>query len=191
MQASDPVAIPYADALVTLAQEQGALAEVRDQVAALLEAFDQEPDGILVLESPRITAEEKEKIIESAFRGKLHDALTNTLGVVVKRGRGWSLRAVCEETVTRADVALGRVTAVAQTAAPLDDAGRDLVRTVVNKATGQDVILEEQVRPELLGGLRIRVGDQVVDATVRARLREMRRRLDTPRLSADVFDEKL
>jgi hypothetical protein len=35
------------------------------------------------------------------------------------------------------------------------------------------------------------VGDQVVDATLRARLREMRRRLDTPRLSADVFDEKL
>ena len=136
MLASDPVAIPYAAALVSLAEEQGALLEVRDQVAALLEAFAQEPDGLLVLESPKISAEQKQAIVESAFRGSMHDALTNTLAVVVKRGRGRSLRAVCEETVSRADEALGRVVALAQTATPLDDAGRDTVRKVVNTATG-------------------------------------------------------
>jgi F-type H+-transporting ATPase subunit delta len=189
--AADPVAVPYADALVELAQEQGALEEVREQTAALLEAFAQEPDGLVVLESPRVTEEAKAKIVEGAFRGKLHDTLTNTLGVVVKHGRGMSLRAVCEETVARADVALNRVTVLAQTAAPLDDTAREKIRGVVKTATGHTPMLEEKVRPELLGGLRIRVGDHVVDATVRARLREMRRRLDAPRLGADVFDDTL
>jgi len=187
--AADPVAIPYAEALVALAKEQGALEEVRDQVAALLEAFSSEPDGLVVLESPKVTTEAKLKVIESAFRGKLHDVLTNSIGVVIRHGRGMHLRAVCEESVKRSDDALGRVTALARSAAPLDEAGRAKVREVVNKATGLDVILEEQVRSELLGGLRIRVGDHVVDATLRARLREMRRRLDAPRISADVFDE--
>jgi F-type H+-transporting ATPase subunit delta len=189
--ASDPVAIPYADALVELAQEQDALDEVRDQMAALLEAFAQEPGGLVVLESPRVTEEAKAGVIERAFRGTLHDAVTNTLGVVVKHGRGMSLRSVCEETVARADAALNRVTVLAQTATPLEDAARDKLREVVKAATGHTPMLEEKVRPELLGGLRIRVGDQVVDATMRARLREMRRRLDAPRISADVFDDKL
>lgn len=190
MLASDPVAVPYAEALVELAQEQGVLEEVRDQVAALLGAFVTEPDGLVVLESPRVTDEAKAKVIESAFRGTLHDAVTNTLGVVVKRGRGMHLRAVCEETVARADAALDRVTVLAQTAVALDDAARDKIRGVVKTATGHTPMIEEKVRPELLGGLRIRVGDHVVDATMRARLREMRRRLDRPRLTADVFDDK-
>lgn len=191
MLASDPVAIPYAEALVELAQEQRIVDEVRDQMAALLAAFAEEPDGLTVLESPRIASESKLRVIEAAFRGTLHDVLTNTLGVVVKHGRGAHVRAVCEEAVARADVALNRVTVLAQTATPLDDAARDKLRGVVKTVTGHTPMLEERVRPELLGGLRIRVGDHVVDATMRARLREMRRRLDAPRISADVFDETL
>jgi F-type H+-transporting ATPase subunit delta len=188
--ASDPVAVPYAQALVELAQEQGLLEEVRDQVAALLDAFAREPDGLVVLESPRVTEDAKAQVVEKAFRGKLHDVVTNTLGVVVKRGRGMHLRAVCEETVARADAALDRVTVLAQTAEPLDDAAREKIRGVVKSVTGHTPMLDEKVRPELLGGLRIRVGDHVVDATMRARLREMRRRLDRPRLTADVFDDQ-
>jgi F-type H+-transporting ATPase subunit delta len=189
MQATDPVAVPYAEALVALAAERRGLAEIRDQVAALLDAFQREPVGLRVLESPRVGEEQKLRVIEQALRGRLEPALVDFLAVVVHRGRALHLRAICEEAVRQADVALGRVAAVMQVARPVEAAEQQAVAAALAKATGKDVVLEVQVREALVGGARIRLGDQVVDATVRTRLREMRRRLDGVRLTAAVFDD--
>jgi len=188
MQATDPVAIPYAEALVGLGQDRDALLALRDQVATLLAAFDAEPDALLVLESPRVAVEAKLGVIERSLRGRLDDVLCDFLCVVIKHNRSIHLRNILEEAVRAADVGLGRLGAQLQSAKDVPADELAAIEKALEKLTGHDVIMDVRVRPELIGGTRIRMGDQVVDATVRTRLREMRRRLDAVRLTGDVFE---
>jgi F-type H+-transporting ATPase subunit delta len=187
MQGTDPVAFPYADALVEAAKAAGVLAEVRDQVGALLEAFVAAPEGLRVVESPRVPDEAKRKVLERTLRGRVHDVLVNLLLIVVRNGRALHVRGICEEAVRQAETALGRVTATVHVHAPLDAAAERRVREGLAKATGLDVQLVVRVKPDLLGGIRIRVGDRVVDATMRARLQAQRARLLERRLPIEVF----
>ena len=188
MQATDPVAVPYAQALVELSAEGDRLPVLRDQVAGLLDALAREPVALRVIESPRVGEAAKLGVIE-ALRDTLDGALCDFLGVVVRRKRALHLHAILEESVRQADVALGRVSALLQVARPVEAAEQKAVAAALSKATGKDVVLDVQVREALIGGARIRLGDQVVDATVRTRLREMRRRLDAVRLTAAVFED--
>lgn len=188
MQATDPVAVPYAQALVEIAAEAKRLEALRDQVAALLDALAREPVALRVLESPRVGEAAKLGVIE-ALRDGLDGALCDFLAVVVRRGRALHLRAILDESVRQADVALGRVQALVQVARPVAAAERKAIAAALSEATGKDVVVDVQVREALIGGARIRLGDDVVDATVRTRLRAMRRRLDAVRLTAAVFEE--
>ena len=187
MQATDPVALPYADALVAAAQAAGALAEVREQLGALLEAFAAVPEGLRVIESPRVADEVKRKVIERTLRGRVHDTLVNLLLIVIRNGRSLNVRAIGDESIRRAEVAIGRIHATVQVATPIDAAAERRVREGLAAATGLDVQLVVRVKPDLLGGIRIRVGDRVVDATMRARLAAQRARLLERRLPIEVF----
>lgn len=188
MKSTDPVAVPYAEALVALGAEGQRLSALRDQVAALLDALAREPVALRVLESPRVRETAKLGVIDG-LRAALDETLCDFLAVVVRRGRALHARAILEEAVRQADVALGRVGALLQVARPVDAAEQQAVAAALSKAIGKDVALDVHVREALIGGARIRLGDQVVDATVRTRLREMRRRLDGVRLTAAVFDD--
>lgn len=189
MQATDPVAVPYAEACIAEAQRKGTLGDVRDQAATVLEALDASAEGLRVLESPRVGHAAKLKVLEGTLRGRCDDVLLHTLGVAVRRGRALHLRAILQEIVRQGDVALGRIAALAQVARPLAADAAQSVQRALAAATGKDVQLTVVERPELVGGIRIRVGDRVVDATLRARLDAMRRRLLDRRIPIEVFTD--
>ena len=128
-------------------------------------------------------------ILEGTLRSRCDDVLLHTLGVAVRRGRALHLRAILQEIVRQGDVALGRISALAQVARPLAAAAATAVQQALATATGKDVQLKVVERPELVGGIRIRVGDRVVDATLRARLDAMRRRLLERRIPIEVFTD--
>jgi F-type H+-transporting ATPase subunit delta len=79
----------------------------------------------------------------------------------------------------RVDVAEGRVVVTAVTAVPLTPDLRQKIQDKVRAQTGRDAEIEETVDPSIIGGLVLRVGDVVVDASLRTRLEEMRRSLES------------
>ena len=79
----------------------------------------------------------------------------------------------------RVDTAEGRVVVTAVTAIPLTPELREQIREKVRAQTGRDAEIEETVDPSIVGGLVLRVGDVVVDASLRTRLEEMRRSLES------------
>jgi F-type H+-transporting ATPase subunit delta len=99
--------------------------------------------------------------------------------VLVDRGRIGEIAEVVTAYGRRVDTAEGRVVVTAVTAVPLTPELREQIREKVRAQTGRDAELEETVDPSIIGGLVLRVGEVVVDASLRTRLEEMRRSLET------------
>lgn len=126
------------------------------------------------LASPRISQADKESLIDRVFQGKIHATLLNFLKVLCRRGRiGW-LRAIQVCANEMRDQQLGRVRAVVTTAFELTDSQRSLIRSQLGKMLGKEVILDQHVDQKLLGGVMIRVGDQVYDGSIVGKMSAMR-----------------
>lgn len=171
------VAGTYAEALYEAAEAQGAIDVVRDQLGELVAAMQETPDLVAVLASPEIETSAK-KAAALAIMDDAHPVSIGLVQVLLDRGRIGDLVVVVDAYDRRVDAAEGRVVVTAVTAVPLTAGLRESIRAKVRAQTGRDAELEEDVDPAIIGGLILRVGDVVVDASLRTRLEEMRRSLE-------------
>lgn len=171
------VAGTYAEALYEAAEAQGAIDVVRDQLGELVAAMQETPDLVAVLASPEIETSAK-KAAALEIMDDAHPVSIGLVQVLLDRGRIGDLVVVVEAYDRRVDAAEGRVVVTAVTAVPLTAELRESIRAKVRAQTGRDAELEEDVDPAIIGGLILRVGDVVVDASLRTRLEEMRRSLE-------------
>lgn len=171
------VAATYAEALFEAAEAQGAIDLVRSQLGEFVTAMADTPDLRAVLASPEVEASAKRAAVSEIMEGA-HPVTTGMVQVLLDRGRIGEVDAVVVAYGRRVDVAEGRVVVTAVTAVSLTPELREAIRAKVRTQTGRDVELDEAVDPSIIGGLVLRVGDVVVDASVRTRLDEMRRSLE-------------
>lgn len=169
----DPVARVYAQALLDLGRESNridALGQELEQIAAAVRG-----DATLrtFLESPALDRAAKKRALES-LRGTIDDLIVNFLCVLVDKGRIVSLGAVAEAYRDLADAAAGRVRVHAMTAVPLGDELRKRLVETLQQTLNHECVLETEVRPELVGGLVLQVGDKVYDGSVSRALRRVR-----------------
>jgi F-type H+-transporting ATPase subunit delta len=166
----------YAKALLGATEKLGQT----DQVLSELESFVQDvlakmPKFEAVLASTRIGHEEKITLLEQAVGKTMQPTLLTFLKVVARHGRLDCLRAILTAAHKQLNEMRGRVEVLVESAAPLDETLRNEVRQQLKKSLGREVIIRERVNPEILGGLVVRVGDTVFDASVAQQLRRLRR----------------
>ena len=130
------------------------------------------------LTSPEIETTAKRAAVADLMEGA-HPVSLGFVQVLLDRGRIAEIDDVIAAYGRRVDAAEGRVVVTAVTAVPLTPELREKIRDKVRAQTGRDAELEETVDPSIIGGLVLRVGDVVVDASLRTRLEEMRRSLET------------
>jgi F-type H+-transporting ATPase subunit delta len=126
-----------------------------------------------MIKTPRLTHEERLPILERAFGGRVSPTTMTFLKVVSKHGRLNCLRAIARAARKQINVARGRVEVHVETAYPLSNAVRDRIVGRLRELLHRDVTLSAKVNDELIGGLIVRVGDTVYDASVAASLRRM------------------
>jgi F-type H+-transporting ATPase subunit delta len=161
----------YARALLGAAAKSQAVDQVVEQLTAFVqEGLRKHATLAEVLSSPRITADEKVRVLERLLRGQVHDLLLNFLKVTAQRGRLSDLAEIQQAAVRLRDEQLGRVRVEVRSAEPLSDSQRELIKTQLSSKFGSQIELREQVDKQLLGGLVVRVGDTVYDASVVGRL---------------------
>ena len=170
------VAATYAEALYEAAADAGALDQVSQGIAGFAEAFAESPELRAALGNPQIDRSGKRAIVTALAEGA-HPQVSNALQLLVDRGRILELPAIAAAFQARVARAESRLDVEAVTAIPLPADLRERIIASIHEKTGQSVALTESVDPEIVGGLVLKVGEAVVDGSVRSRLDQLRREL--------------
>lgn len=125
----------------------------------------------LVLTSPAVAVGRKRAVVSKLCDAMgAHKLIRNFLYVVIDHGRIASLPEIAGAFEAAVDERLGRVRASVISASPLDGQSGETLRAELAQMTGKQVRCEFQVKPELIGGVRIRIGSTIYDGTVRGQL---------------------
>jgi len=164
----------YAKALVAALEKAGTTDGALEQFNSLIEdVWNRQPTLEDVMNSPRISFDEKERILDQAFQDQMDPTLLNFLKVVARHGRMDCLRTILRSANSLLNDMRGRKEVVVETAIQLDDSLRQQVTDHLQGVLNAEVILQERVNPALIGGLRVRVGDTLFDGTVANRLQSL------------------
>jgi len=184
----EPVSVTYARALIDLAAAER-LEPVMEAVRFLAKLIREDREFRAFLETPSIGAARKRAALDKVFRGKLDDLVLDFMELVVARSRQSLLGEIFATCETLYDAAVGRIKVEATTAVPLAAERRDSIAADLRKRLGKQIVLHNQVRPEILGGLILRYGDLVADDSVKASLTRIAGRLLARRPGSELVHE--
>ena len=167
----------YEEALLSTAVEQGIDEVVAEEFAELVRYLDEDPGFTVFLTSDSVDDDPRRVSLEKMFRGRMNDLLLNVLQVLNNRGRMNLVRSVQRCVELRMEAKHHQQEVVVETAIPLTDELKADIKQRIGEQIAKEVILIEELRPELIGGVVIRVGDVQVDGSVASGIRTMRRQL--------------
>ncbi len=171
------VAGRYAQALYDLAEAQGLVDQVEQELMAVNQVIADSREFQKVLYHPRITAQEKKNVLKSIFAGKVSPVTENFLFLLVDRHREAFLNDIVAQFSALADRARNIVQAEVTSAIELTKEEKKKLGEVLNKITGKKVQTAYSVDPALIGGVVVRIGDRVIDGSLRTRLATLREHL--------------
>ena len=168
-------AVRYAAALFDLADERHALDAVAADLRELREMLQHSGDLMLLLRSPVLSREAQGKAIAALAEAAGLSSLTRDfLGVVARNRRLFAVPEMIEAYLRQLAARRGEVTAQVTVAQPLDEARHAALTEQLRRAVGARVAVDIRVDPALLGGMIVRVGSRMVDASLSSRLQRLR-----------------
>jgi F-type H+-transporting ATPase subunit delta len=174
---TDALAQVYARSLFELAEEAGGrdkIVEVAEELAQTCELArgDQAFAGLLA--SPIIDRGKRAESLRRIFHGKITDLALRFLLVLNDRGRLGHLESIADAYDQLVHEEFGRVEVDVFTPSPLETAQVETLRQQVASALGKEPVLYSYTDQAMIGGLKLRIGDQLVDGSVSSRLRRLR-----------------
>jgi len=167
----------FAKALLEVARATGQLTAVEDDLFRFARTFEGSDDLRMALTDPQLPVERRIAVIEQLMGGKALDTSTGLVSMVVATGQAGDLPAIVDRFVELAASERDREVAEVRSAIPLDEGQIARLAEALGRATGKTIEVKVIVDPSVLGGLVARVGDTVIDGTVRRRLEEMKEQL--------------
>jgi len=175
MARRDTAARRYAEAAFQVARESDALDRWQADLAVLDETLAV-PELRALIEHPAVAFADKERVLRRAV-ADVGDEPLNLILLMIRRGRPGAIPAMrghFEELVRRRR---GIARAEIRSALPLDKEDRAELEGTLARLVGREVELTELVDPSLIGGISVRIGDRLYDASIRSRLERLRARL--------------
>lgn len=161
----------YAQALFDLAKDQNQVAAVEADLKSLKAALADSRDLQILLNSPSFDAEAKGKGLAAiADRAGFNATTKKFLGLLAANGRAGALASVITAFERLSAEARGAVSAQVTTAVPLSPAQAKGVQQALRQALGKDPEIETRVDPSILGGIKVRVGSRLFDASLKSKL---------------------
>jgi F-type H+-transporting ATPase subunit delta len=171
------IARNYAETLLELANQAKDLSGWGELIDQIANAIESDRRLRIFLESPRVSAQQKNQVIQKAFEGQLPRNFVRFLQALVSHRRQTMIPAIAHEYHDLVDQVEGRIHASVTVAREADPAERTAVAQQLSRAIGKEVVPHFHVNPAILGGLVVRVGDTVLDGSVRRRLATLRGRM--------------
>ena len=167
------VASRYAKSLLELAIEKGVVEKVHDDMLMFSQLCQSNRDFLLMLRNPIINHDKKRKILYKLFEGKVDPSTLAIFDIITRKNREGFLPDIAEAFVSQYRTYRGIEKATVTTPFPLTDALRAQFKNIVAEQTGHSVELEEKVDKELIGGFILKIGDRLMDNSVRHKLQSL------------------
>lgn len=166
--------VRYARALFQTGKERGVLMELHHDMTALLSLYNQSEEFSQLLSNPVINNALKIKILRESLQASLHELTLQFILLVTGNNRENELPGICRSflDMVRADQGILPVTVT--TATPLSDTHLGNISRVLGHETGKKIDLTHQVKPEILGGMVLRIEDQQYDGSIATQLKKIR-----------------
>ena len=174
----------YAKALFLLAEEKGAMQNILSDLKEAVAALAETPDYVVLLDSPSLSREEKDTLIDGAF-ASLDTDLCSFLKILSAKHALYTLSRTLDAYEALCDEAMGIIRAEAITAAPLSEAQADKLKARLEAETKKTVILSNTIDPSLLGGVKLRYLGKQLDGSLKNRLDTIRKTLQSTALGVE------
>ncbi len=171
------IARRYATALLELAAEAGAHERIYEELQDVAAVLRSSGELRAVLRNPVIRTERKRAILEELFAGRVSELLLQFLRLLVEKRREPLLPDIIAAYEELFFEYTNRLAVIARSAIPLDEELQERLIQTLSERTGKQVLLRPEVRPELLGGIQIQIGDTVYDGTLQHALQRLRQQL--------------
>ena len=171
------VAGNYAETLLELASREDAVEAYGDWLGEMAAYYRNEVDVRRFLDTPRVTLAEKKEAIREAFGDRAPENFVHFLLVVLEKGRHRHLPAIEKRYRELVDEREGRVHATVTLAREPDEDTRERVAERLSEIVGRRVVPHFRTDEDVLGGIVVRMEDQVMDGSLRRRLDDLERQL--------------
>ena len=167
----------YAQAFVAIAEAEGRPGDVEDDLFRFARALEANDELRAALVDRSVAAERRIAVVESLMGGKAVPVSVGLVSMVVGADRGGDLSAIVDRFLELSAAERSREVAEVRSAVPLDDSLRQRLEQALSASTGKQVEVKVIVDPSVLGGVVARIGDTVIDGSVRRRLEQLKERI--------------
>jgi F-type H+-transporting ATPase subunit delta len=175
--ATDDLVRGYAQAMFVVAEAEGALDAVEQELFAFAGALESSTDLLQALTDASLPSANKEAVIREVLGAAAHPVTVSLLAFVVGSGHAKELGQIVHRMATLAAERRRHVLAEVRTAVPLSDDRRRRIAEALSAATGLEVEVQVIVDPSVVGGVVAHVGDEVFDGSLASRLGDAKQRL--------------
>ncbi|MFX4262659.1 F0F1 ATP synthase subunit delta [Pelotomaculum propionicicum] len=179
-----PVAGRYAAALYEIASEEQVLPKYKNMVdtvegelKGIEKVIEDNPDLQKLLYHPQITPAAKKELLVKLFEGKVSDVTGNFLALLVDRRRETYFTDIVAEYIALANAGRNILAAQIASAVELNDKEKGELNKILGSLAGKKVQTTFTVDPSIIGGVVVRMGDKIIDGSVKTRLASLKERL--------------
>ncbi|MGA9119316.1 MAG: ATP synthase F1 subunit delta [Bacteroidota bacterium] len=166
----------YAHALMEVAEEQNSVDRIADDMAMIGRSLAASRELQVFLGSPVVPEVKKMSALKELFSAKVNALTAMFLELLVRKGREVHLQEIVEQFLVLRDEVRGIMRVDVTSVVPLDKKQEELLTAELGRRTGKTVKFRLHSDPALMGGLLVRIGDTVLDASVRRQLERLRER---------------
>ena len=166
----------YASALFAAAQKADLVDRIESDLGFVSYVFETSPDLLEAMTSPRVPRDVKKSIVDSLFVDKVDDITLSYVKLLVDKRREEAITLTEQEYLELANEARGVLSADVTTAVRLSEDEEARLREKLSAITGKTVLLTKTVDPRIMGGVVVRVGDKVMDGSIRGQLAALKDR---------------
>jgi F-type H+-transporting ATPase subunit delta len=171
------IAKNYAEALFAAGEQDGQTVKYALAIEGVAGAIEADETIRLTLETPRVTKPMKAELLSRALKGKVSDTFIRFLGAVIRRGRQGLIPLIRDQYLALVDIKMNRVHAGVTLAKPADEKLKHEIAKRLSEVMGKEVITHLREDPAILGGAIVRVGDRIMDGSLRRKVVALRRQM--------------
>ena len=164
----------YGEALYDLARAEGLSEGILQELSALSESFNAEPQFLHLLASPNLSKQERCAVLDDSFRSRVHPYVLNFLKILTEKGYARQFPDCVKAYREHYNADNGILSVTAVTAAPLRAEQTDRLTEKLSSITGKTVALTNRLDPSVLGGIRLDYSGKRLDDTILHRLESVR-----------------